>query len=164
MGYASRQGRAIASSSAPRAAAQCDRCGFVYQHSALRWQMDWAGASLINKRLLVCNRCYDEPNQQLRSIIIPPDPVPILNPRKPDYVTAASNTRVTSGQDAIDPVTGIPIYGGDTRVTQDDSTRVTQQTGSAPGSLNNEPGTDPNVDGPVGLPPDNTTVPETGEF
>ena len=81
MGYASRQGRAHTSSSNPQAAGVCDRCGFVYQHNTLRWQMDWAGASLINKRILVCDRCYDTPQEQLRAIVIPADPVPIQNPR-----------------------------------------------------------------------------------
>lgn len=98
MGYASLSGRAKTSPSNPRAHAICDRCGFRYNHYTLRWQMDWAGASLINKRLLVCDRCYDEPQQQLRAIIIPADPVPIINPRPEAFVDAETDYRVTSGQ------------------------------------------------------------------
>jgi hypothetical protein len=162
MGYASRQGRARVSASRPQAAGTCDRCSFVYQHHTLRWQMDYAGAGLINKRLLVCDRCYDEPNQQLRAIVIAPDPVPIVNARPEQYGASRTNNRVTSGYDTIDPVTGIPVPGGDTRITQDDDTRVTQQTGAAAGSLNEEPGTDPNVDGPTNVPPGNTSIPNTG--
>jgi hypothetical protein len=130
----------------------------------LKWQYDWAGASLINKRMLVCNTCYDVPQEQLRAIVVPADPMPIINPRVQDFVTAEQNTRVTSGQNTIDPVTGIPIINGDTRVTQDDSVRVTQQTGEPPGGLNTQPGTNPNApgDNDPGLPYDNTTVPETG--
>lgn len=34
-----------------------------------------------NLRILVCPKCYDLPNEQLRSILIPADPVPLQNPR-----------------------------------------------------------------------------------
>ncbi len=81
MGYASLQGRARTSASRPQAKAVCDRCAFWFLHASLRWQMQWAGTSLVNQRLLVCNRCYDRPNQQLRAIVLPADPVPIINPR-----------------------------------------------------------------------------------
>jgi hypothetical protein len=71
---------------------------------------------------------------------------------------------VTSGQNTTDPVTGIPIINGDTRITQADEVRVTQQTGEPPGGLNTQPGTDPNApgDNDPGLPYDNLTVPKTG--
>ena len=36
---------------------------------------------MTNLRFLVCRRCLDVPNQQLRAIILPADPVPINNPR-----------------------------------------------------------------------------------
>lgn len=82
MAYASKAGRARVSSTRPQAQAVCDRCGLWYSHVDLRWQYDWAGTSLINKRILVCARtCLDKPQQQLRAIIIPADPVPINNPR-----------------------------------------------------------------------------------
>lgn len=96
--------------------------------------------------------------------MVPADPMPIINPRVQDFVTAETNTRVTSGQNTVDPVTGIPIPGGNKRITEDDDTRVTQQTGEAPGGLNQEPGTDPNAPGnnDPGLPYNNTEVPKTG--
>lgn len=81
MGYASKAGRARTSVTRPQAQAVCDRCGIWYSHSDLRWQFDWAGTSLINKRILVCRRCLDKPQPQLRAIILPADPVPIANPR-----------------------------------------------------------------------------------
>jgi hypothetical protein len=110
----------------------------------------------------VCRSCEDTPQNQLRAIVVPADPMPIQNPRVPNYVEAASNTRVTSGLDTVNQETGIPVPGGNTRITQNDDTRVTQQTGEPPGGLNEQPGTDPNVPGPVNLPPNNTSVPETG--
>lgn len=164
MGYASRQGRARISPSGPQAAGVCDRCGFVYNHIDLQWQFDWRGATLQNTRVLVCDRCNDDQQQQLRAIVIPADPVPIMNPRVQDFVAASTTRRTTSGQDTVDFWTGIPIPGDDTRITQDDRTRVPQQTGEPPGGLNQQPGTDPNAPGndDPGLPYENTDVPETG--
>ena len=103
------------------------------------------------------------PQAQLRAIVLPADPVPIQNPRVQDYAAAETNTRITQGN-TTDPVTGLPVIGGQTRITQDDNTRVTQQTGEPPGGLNEQPGTDPNApgDNDPGLPYNNTTVPKTG--
>lgn len=163
MGYASRAGRARTSSTNPQAHAICDRCGFRYNHVSLRWQYDWRGASMQNLKFLVCNTCYDTPQEQLRAIVVPADPVPIQNPRTQDFVNAEQNTRSTQGG-TLDPVTGISNYGGDTRITQNNDTRVTQQTGEPPGGLNTRPGSDTNApqNPGEGLPYDNTNIPETG--
>ena len=141
MAYASKLGRARISSSNPQAAGQCDRCGLIYNHNRLRWQMDWRGASLMNIRILVCDICYDEPQQQLRAIVVPSDPVPIKNPRTTDYEQAETNTVYTSGQNTIDPQTGIPVIGGTPMLTSTGAFRVTMQTGEPPGGLNQLPGT-----------------------
>lgn len=150
MGYASRSGRARTSARNPQAFAICDRCAIWYNHVNLRWQYDWAGASLINKRILVCNTCYDEPQQQLRAIIIPADPTPIVNPRVEPYAWDEIDRRQLSGYNTTNAQTGIPVQQGDTRVTTidgdiPDRTRVTQQTGEAPYGTNQKPGTDPNA-------------------
>ena len=150
MAYASKSGRARTSPRDPRAFAVCDRCAIWYNHHQLRWQFDWAGASLINKRILVCDTCYDEPQNQLRAIILPADPVPIVQPRVEPYAWDEIDRRQISGYNATDPVTGIPVPGGDVRVTSldniaTDDHRVTQQTGEAPGGTNQLPGTDPNA-------------------
>jgi hypothetical protein len=137
-------GRASVSTRNPRAFGICDRCGFLYNHNRLQWQFDYAGAGLINKRILVCNPCNDVPQAQLRAIVLPADPVPIMNPRVQDYVTAETNYRLTQGN-TVDPITGLPIPGGQTRITQDNNTRVTQMTGESPNGLNQLPGTDPNA-------------------
>jgi len=137
-------GRASVSARNPRAFAICDRCGFLYNHVRLQWQFDYAGTGLINKRILVCSDCNDIPQAQLRAIIIPADPVPIQNPRAQDYVTAETNYRLTQGN-TIDPTTGLPVPGGDSRITQNDQNRVTQSTGEPSGGNNQLPGTDPNA-------------------
>ena len=109
MAYASKAGRARISSKNPQALAICDRCGFTYNHVDLAWQYDYAGAGLINKRILVCNPCMDTPQEQLRAIILPSDPVPIMNPRVETY-SEAENTYITTSQPTVyDPVTGIPV-------------------------------------------------------
>ena len=80
-------GKARVSARSPSALAICDRCQGTYNLVDLHWQWAWAGMKLQNIRLLVCSRCLDEPNQQLRTIIIPPDPIPVFNPRPERYTT-----------------------------------------------------------------------------
>ena len=150
MAYASKAGRARVSARNPQAFAVCDRCGMWYNHVDLKWQHDWAGASLINKRILVCEPCYDEPQQQLRAIVLPADPMPVINPRVEAYLADNTDYRQVSGYNTTDQRTGIPVPGGPTRVTTNNGNatndkRVVQQTGAAPGSLNEKPGTDPNA-------------------
>src|SRR6185312_354695 len=77
-------GRAVTSPTSHRAHAVCDRCGFVVNRIELKWQLQWQGTQLQNLRLLVCRECYDRPQPQLKTIILPADPLPILNPR-PDF-------------------------------------------------------------------------------
>lgn len=157
-------GKAKVSTRNPQAFAICDNCGFLYNHVDLVWQREWAGNILINTKQLVCSRCNDVPNQQLRAIIVPPDPMPVLNPRVPDYQAAESNFRITSEPSLVDPDTGIPIPQGDMLITENDEYRVTQTTGEPPGGLNQKPGTDPAAPGndDPGLPYGFEDVPETG--
>lgn len=138
-------GRAKVSTRNPEAFAICDNCGFQYNHSELRWQYEWAGNKLINLKQLVCRRCNDLPNNQLRAIVLPADPMPIMNPRVPNYPLAEIDYRATSGQNTIDPTTGIPVPGNTLRITENDDYRVTQQTGEPPGGKNQLPGTDPSA-------------------
>lgn len=84
-------GRASVSTTNPRAFGICDRCGFLYNHHELQWQFDYRGAALINIRLLVCDTCLDVPQNQLRNIIVPADPTPIMNARTEDYPTASTD-------------------------------------------------------------------------
>ena len=138
-------GRAKVSSRNPEAFAICDDCGFLYNHSELRWQFEWGGNKLVNKRQLVCRRCNDIPNTQLRAIVLPADPMPVMNPRVQNYQQAETDYRATSGQNTVDPTTGIPIPGNTLRITENDNYRVTQETGESPYGTNQLPGTDPNA-------------------
>lgn len=79
-------GRALVNQRNPSAHAVCDRCGFRYNRSDLVWQYQWEGVKLQNLRLLVCARtCNDIPQAALKTIIIPPDPLPVYNPRPENY-------------------------------------------------------------------------------
>lgn len=70
----------------PSAFAQCDRCSFWRNREDLVFQYEWAGEGLYSKQVLVCfDRCYDIPQEQLRTIILPPDPPPITNARPPNF-------------------------------------------------------------------------------
>ena len=126
--------------------------------------MQWSGNTLINTKQLVCRRCNDVPNQQLRAIRIPADPMPIQNPRVQNYGAAETNFRTTSAAAIVNEKTGIPMPQGSMRITENDDNRVTQTTGEPPGGLNQQPGTDANAPGAddPGLPYGFETVPETG--
>ena len=86
MGFNSIQGRAFTDPSAPEPFGICDRCNFRYLLSDLEWQHDYRGNTLKNLRILVCKvRCLDMPQDQFRPIVVPPDPVPVQNPRPGFY-------------------------------------------------------------------------------
>jgi hypothetical protein len=106
-------GRAQVNINNPRAFARCDRCGFIYNHSDLRWQYDYRGPRLANLRILVCQPCYDKPQAQLKPILITQDPIPILNARPEDYVYANTNKRTTSNQS----LTPTSVSGNGTNAT-----------------------------------------------
>lgn len=82
-------GRAQISPSNPRALGICQRCGFMYNLAELDWQLDYEmGPRLFNLRLQVCPTCMDEPQESGRTIVLPPDPVPVSNPLPENYVSA----------------------------------------------------------------------------
>lgn len=83
-------GRAEISAVRPRALGVCQRCGFLYNHDRLQWQFQYGAMRLINLRILVCDTCRDSPQIQLRTILLPPDPVPIEYPVPEDYASATN--------------------------------------------------------------------------
>lgn len=133
MAYASIAGRARTSSTNPQAHAICDRCGFRYNRVDLNWQYDWRGAALQNVRILVCNTCMDTPQEQLRAIVVPADPVPIDQPRTQDFVQAETNYQTITAPPTIDPITGIPIPGTTTLSAQNGQNLLTQPIGEPAG-------------------------------
>lgn len=99
-------GRARVSARSPQAQGICDRCGFSYTHSTLAWDYQWSGVKLQNLRLLVCSRCLDKPMPQLKTIVIPPDPLPVFNARPDDYAATVPNFIATESGSAITTESG----------------------------------------------------------
>src|SRR6266567_1614194 len=102
--------RARTNPTSPRAWGTCDRSGFVLNQENMQWQYDWAGTKLINKRILCAPDEIDKPQRQLGTIILPPDPVSIINARPEPYNIDEQTYRVT--QD------------GTQRLTQDGTNRL----------------------------------------
>jgi hypothetical protein len=129
MAYASQSGLARTNPSNPQAHAICDRCGFRYNWIDLKWQMDWRGAALQNIRILVCSDCYDTPQEQLRAIVVPADPTPIMNARVENFVDASSDYLTISAPTVYDTNTGIPVPSTTTIVNQSGQNVTTQPIG-----------------------------------
>jgi len=61
---------------------------------------------LVNLRLLVCPECLDVPQPQLRTIIIPADPLPIPNPRPENYTEVVPSYLNTQTGNHLTTVSG----------------------------------------------------------
>ena len=81
-------GRAIVDPSNPAAFGICDRCCGTYNLRDLQFQYQYNGSGLYNTRFLVCDTCLDVPQPQLLNPILPPDPMPVLNPRPFNFTAA----------------------------------------------------------------------------
>lgn len=163
MAYASISGRARTSARSPQAHAICDRCGRRWNLVDLSWQFDWRGPILQNLRFLVCRPCYDQPQEQLRTIVLPADPVPVMNARVQDFRAAESDYRTTSAPPVIDPRTGIPIPGKVYRATPERNNRTTLPFGRPVGNIQPSiPGYAGAVQKPFGRPLDILSVMANG--
>jgi hypothetical protein len=81
----------------PSAWATCDRCGMLANLRDLVWDKEWAGPEIINRRFLVHAHCYTIPNETLRTIILPPDPEPVMNARVEGYAVDMAISPVEPG-------------------------------------------------------------------
>ncbi len=129
MAYASQVGRARVDPSNPQALAVCDRCGIWYNRVDLQWQFDWRGPVLQNLRFLVCPSCYDTPQENVRAIVLPADPVPITQPRVESFVADETNFHTITQPPTFDPTTGIPIPGNTILQDQNGDNMVEQPIG-----------------------------------
>jgi hypothetical protein len=137
MAYASRSGRARTSIRRPQAFAVCDRCGIWYNRVNLSWQYDWRGNALQNLWILVCGDCLDIPQEQLRAIQLPADPVPVWQPRVEQFASIETDYRTTLPI-PTDPIVGIPVPArAALRVTQAAQNRIPQPIGCPDGLVQN---------------------------
>lgn len=109
MGYY-RSGHATVNADWPNAFGVCDKCGFVYNLKDLLWQTAWRGPQLQTTKFLVCQSCLDKPNEQLRTVTITADPIPIDFPRPEPYITEISTlpAGTTPNPDPNDPELAAP--------------------------------------------------------
>lgn len=81
----------------PEALAICDYSGLPCMHKDLVRQMEWRGDGLVWTGLLVNKRFSDIPNEQGRAPLLPPDPIPVANPRPQFFQSMTwSNNPLTS--------------------------------------------------------------------
>jgi hypothetical protein len=112
----------------PRAIGVCQRCGFWYQRSELVPQYDYEGVKLQNLELYVCTRtCYDKPQTQLKTIIIPADPLPVYRPLPENF--AAANSDAPAGLAPPVFTVGPPVFKAE---PVDDENWEEAETGDLP--------------------------------
>ena len=102
------------------------RCSFRYNFVDLQWQFEWRGATLQNTRLLVCDRCLDTPQEQLRAITLPADPVPIVY-AQPELYPQDSTDYIGTGATTIAYPSGIPVISQTVMGEQDGVTAIVPQ-------------------------------------
>ena len=83
--------------------------------------------------MLVCDPCYDTPQNQLRAIILPADPMPIVNPRTEQFAQDETDFVVENKTNSIDPITGLTVYNPVNIVTQTGVNVTTQVLGNPVG-------------------------------
>lgn len=93
--------QAYASQTRPEAWGQCDRCNRTYLHKNLTFQKKWQGIQLANLFVLVCWECYDKPQENIRTLIIPPDPIPIMNARPEQYSAEVPSFLMTEDRSGL---------------------------------------------------------------
>lgn len=93
----------------PQTWATDDQSGFVANLYKLRWQMQWAGNQLINTRFLVHPDFLDEPQPQLRTLILPADPAPVFNTRPEPYAIDETSWLTTQDSEIVTTNSGINI-------------------------------------------------------
>ena len=78
--------RAQVDPSYPQGWATSDRNGAVGNLVNMRWQHEWAGSKLINRKILVHEDELDIPQRQLGApALLGPDPPPLFNARPEQY-------------------------------------------------------------------------------
>jgi hypothetical protein len=106
-------GHASVNAGSPSCWGTCDRCGFNYNLRNLNWQFDWRGNGYVNLRLLVCDKCMDLPSPWYNTIILPPDPPPVINARPEPYTIDEVNWLTTEAAALTERIILTTEDGGD---------------------------------------------------
>lgn len=86
----------------PQGLGVCDRCYMTYNLVDLRQEKQWFGPRLMWTKFLVCKPCLDVPQQQLKPRVLPPDPLPLFNPRPENFTS--DNEGISATQSATRPI------------------------------------------------------------
>lgn len=105
MGRNSYSGRAIIDPSAPEALGICDRCGNMWNLRDLQYQFQWMGPQLQNLHIKVCPDCMDVPSEFLRTLILPPDPEPVLDGRTINFALDEQSAYLITTETDFDLIT-----------------------------------------------------------
>lgn len=63
----------------PETTGVCNRCGFLFELSKLKYQLRRAGTSIIKTNLRVCSKCRDDIENFTAPVVLPPDPLPVTD-------------------------------------------------------------------------------------
>lgn len=86
------------------------RCGFVSSANRMQFQFAFRGGSTpINTRLIVCDICLDDLDNQQSLLVIPPDPPAMFNTNPENYAVDETNWLATSDGDILTTESDIPI-------------------------------------------------------
>jgi hypothetical protein len=83
MSYRPKGKHVIIDENSPKALGICDKTQFVFRRMDLIRQMEYRGNALVWTGFYVGRPYADVPNNQLRPPVLPPDPVPVREPRVP---------------------------------------------------------------------------------
>ena len=81
-----------------------------------------------NLRFLVCEKCYDKPQAQLKPILTTQDPVPVLNAR-PDSYDIYNTSNLAEPGFTVNTQTGIPVPANVDLITEDGVNLTVQPIG-----------------------------------
>lgn len=75
----------------------------------MRFQFEYAGTGLVNTRILVYEDMLDVPQPQFKTVILPPDPIPVMNARPENYAIDEQPVSVRYTTDGrIRVIAGVP--------------------------------------------------------
>ena len=87
----------------------------------MAWQFQFAGPNLQNLRLLVCQRCMDVPQPQLKPRILPPDPMPTLNARPERFLIDDFDYQTTQDGNILTAQDGTPTVSQNVANNREDA-------------------------------------------
>jgi hypothetical protein len=121
----------------------CDGCGFAVMYTDLRPHMDYRGGiNPVPDGLMVCGSCDDQPQPFFQLQVLPPDPVPLSNPRPDDRGDVTGNIALESAPAPLGQPQNdfIELESGNGVIELDEWPYPQYETGTLPNPANYEAG------------------------